>query len=53
LEGIPARDRHRLENSIKYNITVLECEDADWKQLTQDKVQYQGVVTTVMKLPVP
>jgi hypothetical protein len=31
----------------------IACEDADWIQLAQDRVQWQDFVNTVMNLQVP
>jgi hypothetical protein len=38
------------ENNIKMNLTEIWCEDIDWIQLAQDKIQWQNFVNTMKNL---
>jgi hypothetical protein len=47
------RPRHRWEDNIKMDIREIGINGANWIQLTQDRVQWQALVNTVMNLRVP
>jgi hypothetical protein len=48
--GIPS---HRWEDNIKIDLGEMGIDGANWIWLTQDRIQWQTFVNTVMKLRVP
>jgi hypothetical protein len=51
LEGIDHfGDMYKWNYNIKINIKEILREDADWNYLPYERVQWQSVVNTVMKL---
>jgi hypothetical protein len=47
------RSRHRREDNIKLDLRETGVDGANWIQLTQDRVQWQTFVNTVMNFWVP
>jgi hypothetical protein len=47
------RRRSRWEANIKMNLRDIGLDEANWIQLTQDRVQWRAFVNTVMNLRVP
>jgi hypothetical protein len=47
------RPRRRWEDNIKMDLREIGIDGANWIRLAQDKVRWQAVVNTVMKLRVP
>jgi len=47
------RPRLRWVDNIKVDLQEVECEGMDWKELTQDRDRWRGLVNAVMKLRVP
>jgi hypothetical protein len=47
------RPRHRWEYNIKVDLREIGIDEANWIQLTQDRVQWRTFVNTVMNLRVP
>jgi hypothetical protein len=43
----------RWENNIRMDLGEIGCEAVDWIHLTQDRDQWQPLVSTVMNLLVP
>jgi hypothetical protein len=48
----PGRPRHRWENNIKMAFKGTSCQNVDWVQLAQDRVQWRAVLNMAMKLRV-
>jgi hypothetical protein len=46
------RPRHKWEDNIKMDPKEIEHEDVDWFHLTQERVQWQALVITVMNFQV-
>jgi len=59
LEGKPegkrllGRPGPRWEDNIKTDLQVVECEDMDWIEVTQDRDRWRELVNAVMNLWVP
>jgi hypothetical protein len=47
------RSRHRWEGNIKMDLRQKGIDGANWIRLVQDRVQWRGFVSMVMKLQVP
>jgi hypothetical protein len=47
------RLRRRWEDNIKLDLREIGIDGANWIRLTQDRVQWQAFVNTVMNLRVP
>jgi transposase len=47
------RPRRRWEDNIKMDLGDIAIDGANWIQLSQDRVQWQACVNTVMNLRVP
>jgi hypothetical protein len=47
------RPRRRREDNIKMDLREIGIDGANWIRLTQDRVQWQAFVNTVMNLWVP
>jgi hypothetical protein len=47
------RPRHRWEGNIKMDLREIGIDGANWIQLTQDRVEWEACVNTVMNLRVP
>jgi hypothetical protein len=47
------RPRRRWEDNIKMDLMEIGIDGADWIRLTQDRVQWQAFVGTVMNLQFP
>jgi hypothetical protein len=47
------RHRRRWEDNIKIDFRQIRIDEANWIQLTQDRVQWRACVNTVMNLWVP
>jgi hypothetical protein len=44
---------HRKQDNIKMDLKEKECEDVHWIHVTQDRIQWQGLVNMVVNLQVP
>jgi hypothetical protein len=44
------RPRRRWENNVKIALKDTSCQNVDWIQLAQDRVQWPAVLNMVMKL---
>jgi hypothetical protein len=42
--------RGRWKDNIKIGLKETGCEDVDWIHLDQDRVQWLGLVNTILKL---
>jgi hypothetical protein len=49
----PERHRHTWKNSIKMNLKESVCDNVKQVYLTQDRIQCQAYVNTVMNLQIP
>jgi len=47
------RPRRRCEDNIKMDIREIGWEGGDWIRVTQDRVRWQVLVNTIMKLREP
>jgi hypothetical protein len=47
------RPRHRWEDNIKMDLREIGIDGANWIRLAQDRVQWRGFVSIVMKLRAP
>jgi hypothetical protein len=47
------RSRCRWEDNIRMDLREIGIDGVNWIQLAQDRVQWQGFVSTVMNLWVP
>jgi hypothetical protein len=47
------RSMNRWEDTIKTDLKGTGCEDVDWPNLAQNRVQWQTLVNTVMYLLIP
>jgi hypothetical protein len=47
------RPRRRWEGNIKMDLREIGIDGANWIQVTQDRIQWQAFVNTVMNLRVP
>jgi hypothetical protein len=47
------RPKRRWEDNIKMDLRETGIDGANWIQLTQDRIQWQALVSTVMNLRVP
>jgi hypothetical protein len=59
LVGIPegkrprGRPRNRWVDNIRIDLGEIVSENVDWIRLIQNRVQWRGIVNTVMNLRVP
>jgi hypothetical protein len=47
------RPRRRWEDNTKLNLREIGIDVVNWIRLAQDRVQWRGIVNTVMNLQVP
>jgi hypothetical protein len=41
------------KDNIKMDCSAMGCEDVDWIELVEDRIQWQALVNTVINLQVP
>jgi hypothetical protein len=47
------RPRRRWENNIELDLSEIRIDEANWIQLSQDRVRWRAFMNTMMNLRVP